>query len=242
MDETWVSTEKLFSNEYVITNNNIAPLIENTSCGQHITMIGCISANGDKVRSSYILPHTLKCEKLIVENNLTKLKYWCNPSGFMNSTILCNWVREVLYPHIKEERGNSNAKALLIVDSHCTRNDPSFIALLKQHDIHLLVIPPHLTSLVQPLDVVVYSRYKQVFKTNNYSSNSIYTTLARSEDAYSVTFTRKIICAAWTHSCIFSKDKSSVFNRLGDNKLPECYKRRLIAEPRRVRTNGLMRH
>lgn len=63
MDESWVATEKKVSAEYITHPPDPPPITD----GTHITLIGCISMNGEVVTPTYIVPSPLK-SKLLRQN------------------------------------------------------------------------------------------------------------------------------------------------------------------------------
>jgi hypothetical protein len=50
---------------------------------------------------------------------------------------------------------------MLIMDGHSSHITGDLIALCITKDINLLILPPHCSHLVQPLDVRVYGLLKQ---------------------------------------------------------------------------------
>ncbi len=49
---------------------------------------------------------------------------------------------------------------LLVIDNHSTRFDEEFLDLCLQNHIHVLLLPPNLTHLLQPADVSVFGPFK----------------------------------------------------------------------------------
>ena len=67
MDESWVATEKKVSSHVVAHPPDLPPISHATVDGAHITLIGCISMNGEVVTPTYIVPSPLK-SKLLRQN------------------------------------------------------------------------------------------------------------------------------------------------------------------------------
>ena len=55
-------------------------------------------------------------------------------------------------------------KVLLIVDGHSSRSNPNSLKLLRENDIELLILPAHLTHLLQPFDVGIAGTLKMLFR------------------------------------------------------------------------------
>ena len=67
MDESWVATEKKVSSHVVAHPPDLPPISHATVDGMNITLIGCISMNGEVVTPTYIVPSPLK-SKLLRQN------------------------------------------------------------------------------------------------------------------------------------------------------------------------------
>ena len=65
---------------------------------------------------------------------------------------MLNFVSEIKIRRLKWPKKIRNEKVLRIVDDHSTRSNPDTLKLLRGNDIELLVLPAHLTHLLQPFD------------------------------------------------------------------------------------------
>ena len=72
-------------------------------------------------------------------------------SGWMQSNIFT----DTWFPHfIKHVRATEESPVLLILDGHVTHvKNHSLIEQARQNNVHILVIPPHTSHRLQPLDV-----------------------------------------------------------------------------------------
>ena len=86
---------------------------------------------------------------------------YSNETGFINGDILARWIHEVLGPYVIYKRKNQYQRALLIVDAHTTRHYPMVLNALRCYGIDMIVLPAHVTSKYQPLDVVIYGIFKR---------------------------------------------------------------------------------
>ena len=95
---------------------------------------------------------------------------WENRNSFLLWTInFINWLsnyRMNLDPEIRDE------KAVLILDGHCSRENPIALYILRINNIDVLVLPAHTTHLLQMFDVVLAKPFKKSFsrKFNEYFS------------------------------------------------------------------------
>ncbi|KAJ6439193.1 hypothetical protein O9K51_08605 [Purpureocillium lavendulum] len=79
------------------------------------------------------------------------------PSGYSNDEISLEWIQ-----HFDKhtEKCRKGWKRLLIVDGHGSHHTKEFIEYCDKHGIIPFGLPPNLTHLLQPLDVVVFQPLK----------------------------------------------------------------------------------
>jgi hypothetical protein len=53
---------------------------------------------------------------------------------------------------------------MLILDGHGLHTPIEFMILCKQHNIHLLYLPPHASHILQPLDLAPFSAVKSRYQ------------------------------------------------------------------------------
>lgn len=211
MDETWAATEKKVSTAFVAHPPDLPPIAHAPADGAHITLIGCISKGGEVVLPTYILPSPLKTGRLREQFHLEKLPYFVNKSGFMTGGIFAAWIEGVLAPWIARRRQNPFEHALLICDAHTSRMNESAKAALKRNLIDMIVLPAHVTSKHQPLDVGVYSSYKNKFRElAKKVPGGVYGRVWASVNAFHAATMPMNIYNAWDKSKLFSSDYKSV--------------------------------
>lgn len=164
MDETWVATEEEQPFAHVVHTADSPPFSFIPPEGKHISLIACISKSADEVPSAYILPKRLVLNKNIDIHNLRGIQYWFNNSGFLTKSILISWLQCIFIPHVNSIRLSQEQHALLICDAHTSRYDPEIWNLLKSQNIDMLVLPAHVTSVFQPLDLGVFRMFKKYLK------------------------------------------------------------------------------
>ena len=79
------------------------------------------------------------------------------PSGYTNDQVGLEWLEYFDKHTVKKVVGR---KRLLILDGHGSHHTKEFIAYCDAHDIVPFGLPPNLTHLLQPLDVVVFQPLK----------------------------------------------------------------------------------
>lgn len=145
----------------------------------------------------------MKPEKIAETHGLQGIRYYYQRSGFMRNEIMFYWLLHVFIPHVNTIRRNRDQHALLICDAHLSRHNANVWNLLKQNNIDILVLPAHVTSVVQPLDVGIFGQYKEQFR-EYYKKTGIYTLLQASIASFRKATDCIAIDKAWNKSKLFS--------------------------------------
>ena len=80
-------------------------------------------------------------------------------NGWTSNNIGLEWLQKVFEP--KTRKKAAGKPRLLIVDGHGSHIQADFIAHCIENGNDLLVMPPHCSYLLQPLDVGVFSAFKR---------------------------------------------------------------------------------
>ena len=102
---------------------------------------------------------------------------WENRNSFLLWTInFINWLSNYRLNLDLEIR---NERAVLILNGHCSRENPIAIYILKINNVDVLVLPAHTTHLLQMFDVVLAKPFKKLFsrKFNEYFSQKCFLNL-----------------------------------------------------------------
>ena len=124
-----------------------------------ISMVECICADG-----SILPPLGIFKGKNVLQNWIPKevLGSWffsANTKGWTSNLHGLEWLKRVFEP---ATRAKADGKyRLLICDGHDSHISGSFIAHCLQNRIVLLILPPHTSHLLQPLDVAVFGPLKK---------------------------------------------------------------------------------
>jgi hypothetical protein len=76
--------------------------------------------------------------------------------GWINSWAFEYWLREMFIP----ATSHINRPLLLIIDGHAAHVNINVIKLMQEHHIVCLMLPPHSTHALQPIDVVLFNNVK----------------------------------------------------------------------------------
>jgi hypothetical protein len=81
-------------------------------------------------------------------------------SGWSNNEIGLAWLEQVFNRYTKQRAGRWR---LLILDGHGSHITMEFIEYCDRHRILLMILPPHSTHTLQPLDVVLFKPLSQAY-------------------------------------------------------------------------------
>jgi len=125
------------------------------------TVIEAISAAGEVIHPFIILAakqhraHWYRQPELHPETVIAT-----SPTAYSNDEIAIDWIKHF-------ERKSScygvGSYRLLILDGHGSHHTREFIQFCDEHKIIPFGLPPNLTHLLQPLDVVVFQPYKHYY-------------------------------------------------------------------------------
>ena len=113
--------------------------------------------------------------------------YGRSESGWMTTEIFNEWFNK--FCALVKERS-----LLLIFDGHMTHISITIIEKARNENIHILKFPPHVTDVLQPLDVTCFGPLKRKWEIMlNSRSNTLGSSRARLDKA---TFVDQI-CEVW---------------------------------------------
>ena len=83
-----------------------------------------------------------------------------SPTGWSNNDVGLAWLEQVFDRYTKQRSGRWR---LLILDGHGSHVTMEFIKYCDRHRILLMILPPHSTHTLQPLDVVLFKPLSQAY-------------------------------------------------------------------------------
>lgn len=141
------------------------PFIVTATKGEHINFGLCISADGSCLRPLCILPLSNLPDLPTEVTNYFAISG--QATGFINQEIFEQWVTKILIPAVeklRQERGCPFQTALLLIDSHSSKDWAPTIQHLEDHNIKVFTFPAHSSHLLQPLDLSVNKKLKDVLR------------------------------------------------------------------------------
>lgn len=156
VDETGIEMNKQ-SGKVVVNRCTKKHHQESVGDREHITANVCCSATGQ------VLPPMLIFQKCFPSSNYSstgpdKCLYAKSDSGYMDGELFLEWFKKIFLPETAHLR-----PAMLIMDGHTSHLTIELIDLARENNVILYCLPPHLTYLLQPLDVAVFKSLKDHF-------------------------------------------------------------------------------
>jgi hypothetical protein len=127
-----------------------------------ITAIECIGASGVTLPPLLIFKAKYTNTTWIPAFTPEKWKFSTSTSGWTSDNHAYEWLTTLFEP---ETRRNDDKRRLLLLDGHGSYLTARFIAFCIDKNIDLVVLPPHTSHILQPLDVGLFSPLKRALST-----------------------------------------------------------------------------
>lgn len=124
-----------------------------------ITDIECINAAGRALPPLLIFKGQNLNSGWIPPETPADWHFGVSENGWTSNTLGLHWLVHIFEPLTRRE--GVPRRRLLIADGHGSHIRAEFIAHCMENDIDLLIMPPHCSHLLQPLDVGVFSAFKR---------------------------------------------------------------------------------
>jgi hypothetical protein len=124
-----------------------------------ITAIECISAAGVAIPPLVIFKAKHTNTRWIPADTPPEWRFSTSNSGWTSDSHAFEWLSSVFEPFTRPV--NPTQRRLLIMDGHSSHITANVIAHCMEHAIDLLILPPHTSHVLQPLDVSVFSPLKR---------------------------------------------------------------------------------
>ena len=160
MDESGLELG-LNSNTTVLTESTKKRAFVSTPINREwVTIIETVSARGSTTKPVIIFKG-----KYVMESWLAQFRpdwhFRCSPRGWTDNEIGLDWLQHVFLPETTPKTGSHR---LLVVDGHVSHTNPEFMQICHQNNIQLLLLPPHATHILQPLDIALFGPLKSKYK------------------------------------------------------------------------------
>lgn len=161
-----------------------------------ISAIECISAAGIAILPLIIFKAKYTNTAWIPTHAPQNWRFSTSNSGWTFNSHGYEWLTTVFEPQTRPD--DPTARRLLVMDGHSSHIAANVIALCMENAIDLLILPPHCSHLLQPLDVGVFAPLKRA--------------LASETDAALRLDSGRISHIEWTEMYIRARSKALVNN------------------------------
>ena len=144
---------------------------------EFLSLVACVNAIGRALSPTLIYKgasHDLQTTWLDdFDHSQDEANFAASEKGWTNEELGLSWLERVFNKETK-----TRGWRLLIVDGHSSHVNMRFIDYCDQHRIILVILPPHSTHRLQPLDVGIFSPLSKaysaalndhIFNTEGYS-------------------------------------------------------------------------
>lgn len=124
-----------------------------------ITAVECICADGSSLSPMLIFKGEQLSQAWISINIPESWKFSCNTKGWTSNAHGVEWLRSCFEPATREKAGSEYR--MLICDGHDSHIAGEFILHCINNNILLVLLPPHSSHILQPLDVSIFGPLKK---------------------------------------------------------------------------------
>jgi len=189
-----------------------------------VTVIECVSVTGEKIP-----PYIIFKGQNIMTNWLPKerpkgWKFAANAKGWTNNFHGVEWLKHFNLATQKQLRSSDDYR-LLICDGHDSHISAEFVSICIRNRIDLLLLPPHSSHLLQPLDVGVFAPLKRAISTqvSRFVRSGIRRIqkvewLERFIEARENGITKENIIAGWRGAGLFPENMHRILCQVADHE------------------------
>ncbi|CAH2101982.1 unnamed protein product [Euphydryas editha] len=158
VDETGISTVQ--KNYKVLAPKGLKQIGKATSGerGVTTTVVCAVSASGIYVPPMFIFKRK-RMNELLVKGCNNDMVATISDSGWINESIFIDYLRHF----ISFVKPTKEDPVLLILDNHESHISLGAYELFREHGLHVLSLPPHVSHKMQPLDLTIFSSLKMAY-------------------------------------------------------------------------------
>lgn len=124
-----------------------------------ITALECVSAAGVAVPPLVVFKAKHTNTAWVPTTTPADWRFSTSTSGWMSDSHAYEWLTTVFEPATRPS--DQALRRLLIMDGHGSHITANVISFCMEHAIDLLILPPHTSHVLQPLDVSVFAPLKR---------------------------------------------------------------------------------
>ena len=169
----------------------------------YVSAIAAIMASGDSLPPGLVVRRTTMTEEFERIPVGRHVKIYTTEKAFVTRNVFENYVMEVIIAYLNNWRASNGceyAKAMIILDGHSSHLSTELEAVCALHNTVLMVLPPHSSHLLQPLDRLYFSKVKQAYAASTAAASMSETSrqLLRVAMAFEASRVAYTICTSWS--------------------------------------------
>jgi hypothetical protein len=89
-------------------------------------------------------------------------------TGYMTGDLFLQWAHEIFFPaleRVRAENKTGSAWAVLILDGFRGHTNTELLAEMEANGVHLVLLPPHSSHALQPLDLTTFAGLKRLLRS-----------------------------------------------------------------------------
>jgi uncharacterized protein YlxP (DUF503 family) len=168
MDETGFSIGTMQSTRIIVDSTLRTRFQAHPGRQEWVSAVECICIDGTAIEPLIIFKGQNVLQSWIPKDVISKWHFSANTKGWTSNLHGLEWLKRVFEPSTREKATLPNGKLqqrLLICDGHDSHISGSFISHCIQNYISLLILPPHTSHILQPLDVAIFGPLKKHLTT-----------------------------------------------------------------------------
>ena len=126
---------------------------------EYITLLAAASADGTRL-PPYVVYKAKHLWNRWMKGGPSGTMYSVSDSGWMESANFLQWFEKMFLPAVRHM-----SPVILFFDGHHSHLTLRLIEVARSSNIHLICFPPHVTHILQPLDVGVFGPLKSSWRT-----------------------------------------------------------------------------
>lgn len=187
-----------------------------------VTTIECISATGSKIPPLIIFKGKNLLSTWLPQPLPEGWMFSCNESGWTSNYHGMGWIKH-FEAKTREKLQSPDEYRLIICDGHDSHISADMVSYCIQHHIDLLLLPPHSSHIMQPLDVAVFGPLKRAISLQ--ISRLLRSGIARIQkvewleryiEARERAITQSNILAGWRGAGLFPENMHRVLQQVSD--------------------------
>ena len=125
-----------------------------------VTCIECVCTDGSPLSPMIIFKGAKPLDKWIPGSTegATEASWKASDNGWTSNDLAVQWLREIFEPQTRIKA--NGGRRLIICDGHGSHISAKFVAHCMHYKIEVVLLPPHSSHLLQPLDVAVFGPLK----------------------------------------------------------------------------------